>query len=197
MNATVQERWESRRRQVSRGVGRLKTIRDKLELIDTVADIPNLRRFESNGKDVFVVHGHDEAAKQTAARLIERLGYRPIVLHEQPNLGRTVIEKFEQHSEVAFALVLLTQDDVGGLRREAKPPDLTARERQNVVLELGYFIGKLGRSRVCAVYDEKVELPSDLLGIAYIPLDGQLAWTYRVATEMRAAGLDIDMNKVV
>jgi predicted nucleotide-binding protein len=178
-------------------VGRLKTIRDKLELIDTVADIPNLRRFESNGKDVFVVHGHDEAAKQTAARLIERLGYRPIVLHEQPNLGRTVIEKFEQHSEVAFALVLLTQDDVGGLRREAKPPDLTARERQNVVLELGYFIGKLGRSRVCAVYDEKVELPSDLLGIAYIPLDGQLAWTYRVATEMRAAGLDIDMNKVV
>jgi predicted nucleotide-binding protein len=98
--------------------------------------------------------------KESVARFLEKLDLRPIILHEQPNKGRTVIEKFEAHSDVGFAVVLLTPDDVGGLA--SSPDKLSRRARQNVILELGYFIGKLGRAKVCALYKEGVEIPSDI-----------------------------------
>ena len=106
-----------------------------------------VRRPKSPNK-IFVIHGHDESARETVARFLEKLALEPIILHEQPNKGRTIIEKFEDYADVGFAVVLLTPDDVGAIKdREA---DLRPRARQNVVFEFGYFIGKLGRERVCA-----------------------------------------------
>ena len=99
-----------------------------------------------NTDKVFVVHGRDDGTKQTIARFLETLGLKPVVLHEQANIGRTIIEKFEEHAQVGFAVVLLTPDDVGAFRddkNKQKP-----RARQNVIFEFGYFIGKLGRKRV-------------------------------------------------
>jgi predicted nucleotide-binding protein len=142
-------------------------------------------------KKVFVVHGHDNEAKQTVARFLEHLKLEPIVLHEQANEGRTVIEKFEVYADVGFAVVLLTPDDVGALVTARE--NLTPRARQNVVLELGYFLGKLKRNRVCALYKKGVEIPSDYQGVLYVELDAAGGWTLKLAQELAAAGIPIDL----
>lgn len=160
------------------------------------ASRPKPEAIPKAGLGVFIVHGHDEAAKESVARFVEKLGLRAIILHEQPNAGRTIIEKFEAHATVSFAIVLLTPDDVamtkvGGRRKQSKP-----RARQNVILELGYFMGKLGRGRVCALYKKEVEIPSDYQGILYIPMDSAGAWRMALAKEIKNAGIDVDLNKL-
>lgn len=148
----------------------------------------------STGRSVFVVHGHDEAAKEKTARLVEQLGLKAVILHEQENRGRTIIEKFEAHSDVAFAVVLLTPDDFGGSK--ASPKLRHDRARQNVVFELGYFYGRLGRGRVCALLKSEIEKPSDIDGVVYIPMDDHGAWRTAIAKEMRAAGLPVSLDKL-
>lgn len=144
-------------------------------------------------KKVFIVHGHAGEPREAVARFLEQLGLEPIILHEQANQGRTIIEKFEAHADVGFAIVLLTPDDVGGPDgREQRP-----RARQNVILELGYFIGRLGRSQVCALMMGEIELPSDILGVAWTPLDTGGAWKQALAKELAAAGYEFDWNKVM
>jgi hypothetical protein len=138
-------------------------------------------------KQVFVVHGHDVGAKESVARFLEKLGLAPIILHEQPNVGRTVIEKFEAFATVGFAVVLLTPDDACGTLHRA---------RQNVILELGYFMGKLGRNRVCALHRAGVELPSDIQGILYVSLDDG-GWRTRLAQELIQATYAIDLEALV
>ncbi len=143
---------------------------------------------------VFVIHGHDESARETVARFLERLELEPVILHEQPNKGRTIIEKFEEHAQVGFAVVLLTPDDVGALaddKNNQKP-----RARQNVIFEFGYFIGKLGRERVCALVKGNVETPSDYDGVIYIPLDGSDGWKLRLIQELKSVGFKVDANQV-
>ncbi len=116
-----------------------------------------------------------------------------MILHEQPNRGQTIIEKFEQHSDVGFAVVLLTPDDIGAA---VQAPDKTKkRVRQNVILELGYFIGKLGRKRVCSLYVEGVELPSDIHGVLYISYDRNGKWRSKLAKEIQAAGIKADFSE--
>lgn len=103
-------------------------------------------------KSVFLVHGHDSAMESITARFIEKLGLELIVLHEQPNKGRTIIEKFQDYSNVSYAVVLLTPDDRGGVA-SSKFEEQKPRARQNVIFELGYFIGKLGRKKsLCSIY---------------------------------------------
>jgi predicted nucleotide-binding protein len=144
---------------------------------------------------VFVVHGHDEAARESISRFLERLDLVPVVLREQPSAGRTVIEKFEGESDVGFAVVLLTPDDVGGIAN-ARKKTLRPRARQNVIFELGYFAGALGRRRVVALVKHEVEIPSDYHGVVFIQLDSNDGWRLKVAQELKAAGLTIDFNKV-
>jgi predicted nucleotide-binding protein len=121
-----------------------------------------------------------------------KLGLRPIILAEEPNAGRTIIEKLEASSSVGFAAVLLTPDDVGATKDNSN--SLKPRARQNVILELGYFVAKLGRERVCALYRAGVELPSDYHGVAYVVLDDQGAWKLAFAREMKASGINVDLN---
>ena len=143
---------------------------------------------------VFVIHGHDESSRETAARFLERLGLEPVILHEQPNKGRTIIEKFEEHAQVGFAVVLLTPDDVGALANDKN--NQKPRARQNVIFEFGYFIGKLGRERVCALVKGNVETPSDYDGVIYIQLDGSDGWKLRLIKELKSVGFKVDANQV-
>ena len=142
---------------------------------------------------IFVIHGHDEAARETVASFLIKLELEPIILHERPNKGRTIIEKFEDYSDVRFAVVLLTPDDVGA--PNAQQDNLNPRARQNVVFEFGYFIGKLGRKRVCALVKGSIEMPSDSDGILYVPLDDNDGWKIKLIKELNAADFNLDANK--
>jgi predicted nucleotide-binding protein len=181
---------------------KLRSIYERLDLIPepsksagTGAIVgPRTEHPSRSATDVFVVHGHDEAAREGVARFLERLGLTAIVLHEQPNSGRHIMEKLERHKDVDFAVVLLTPDDVGAGIGEQR--SLKLRARQNVILELGYFLGALGRPRVCVLYKGKVELPSDYHGIVYISMDESSAWQLPLARELRNANFQIDFNKL-
>ena len=143
-------------------------------------------------RKIFVVHGHDNEMKQTVARFLERLDFEAIILHEQASGGNTIIEKFERNSDVSYAVVLLSPDDVGAPKD--KKDELQPRARQNVVLELGYFIGRLGRSHVCPLMRGPLEIPSDVHGVVYVPFKGE-EWKFHLVKELKHLGFDIDANK--
>jgi predicted nucleotide-binding protein len=144
---------------------------------------------------VFIVHGHDEAAQSKAARFVEKLGLEAIILHEKASSGRTIIEKIEHYSDVGFAIVLYTPDDLGNVKGKAE--ELNGRARQNVVFEHGYLIGKLGRENVAALVEAPIELPNDISGVVYINIDEASAWHLQLAKEMKQSGYEIDMNDLI
>lgn len=143
-------------------------------------------------RKVFVVHGHDNQMKEAVARFLERFEFEAIILHEQASGGDTIIEKFERNSAVSYAVVLLSPDDLGAAKD--KSSDLQPRARQNVVLELGYFIGKLGRARVCPLVRGPLEVPSDFHGVVYVPFEGE-DWKIHLVKELKHLGFQIDANK--
>lgn len=125
-------------------------------------------------KKVFIVHGHDNNTLNEVKEFVKSLNLEPIILREQVNRGQTLIQKFETYSnDVLFAIILYTPCDMGRKKRARK---LKPRARQNVVLEHGYFIGKLGSERVLILYKKGVEMPSDMLGVAYIEMDSNGKW---------------------
>lgn len=192
---SLEERVEFFRDDIRRRMNRLQSIVERLELFPEISANAGAFQADTRGlsNKVFVVHGHDEAAREMVARFLEKLSLEPIILHEQPNTGRTIIEKVETYSDVCYAVILLTPDDFGGkIGRSPKN-----RARQNVILELGYFIGKLGRSRVCTLVKDEVETPSDFDGVVYNPLDAAGAWRLLLARELKTVGLDFDLNKAV
>lgn len=142
---------------------------------------------------VFIVHGRDNETKIEVARFLEHLEFEPIILHEQANEGKTIIEKIETFSDVGFAIVLYTPCDLGKLNGTK---NLKNRAQQNVVFEHGYLIGKIGRDRVNALVKGDIELPNDLAGVVYTQMDDPGAWKFEVAKEMRAIGYPVDMNKI-
>ncbi len=146
-------------------------------------------------KRIFIVHGRNNELKETTARFVEKLGLIPIILHEQLNQGKTIIEKFEDYSDVDFAIVLMTPDDIGYFASESNSSK--HRARQNVVFELGYFIGKLGRTHVAAIVKGEIEIPTDISGILYIEVDNNDAWKMMLAKEIKGAGYNIDLNKLL
>ena len=150
-------------------------------------------KLEMEKSKVFIVHGRDDLAKVSAARFIEKLGLSAVILHEQISGGKTIIEKFEEHTNVGFAVVLYTPCDIGGLASAPSKP----RARQNVVFEHGYLIAKLGRRNVCALVKSGIEVPNDISGVVYVALDDHGAWNIEIAKELRNAGYNIDMNRVV
>lgn len=148
------------------------------------------------GNKVFIVHGHDEMAKTTVARVLEKAGFEPIILHEQANLGKTIIEKLDYYTNVDFAIVLYTECDLGRAKEEIVENE-KYRARQNVVYEHGYLIGKIGREKVFALVKGNVETPGDISGVVYTPMDDAGAWKMNLAKDMKAVGLPIDMNDLI
>jgi predicted nucleotide-binding protein len=161
-------------------------------------DSSTIEQPDKKSTNVFLVHGHNQEMKQSAARFIEKIGLNPIILHEQPNKGRTIIEKFTEYANVGFAIVLLSADDVAfGKSENAKNGKL--RARQNVILELGFFLGKIGRENVVVLHEqvENFEIPSDYQGVIYEPYDSNGFWKLSVAKELKASGYKIDGNKLL
>ncbi len=143
---------------------------------------------DGKSKRIFIVHGHDFAPTEAVARFLTTLGYEPVILHEQANKGRTIIQKFrDEASDVGFAVVLMTPDD--------EMPNGKYRARQNVILELGFFLGALGPDRVAAVVKDDVERPSDFDGVVYINFDS--GWKTAIGRELQAAGYEFDWNKIM
>lgn len=157
-------------------------------------EVQSQNKIKSDNKKIFIVHGHDNEMKETVARVLQNLDLIPIILNELPNRSMTVIEKFEKHSEeVGYAVVLLSPDDLGNVK--SKKDELNFRARQNVIFELGYFIAKLGRSRVCALHKDEVEILSDVSGVLYTKFEGK-GWKLELADELIAAGYKVDKNKL-
>lgn len=201
LRATPQQRIKSFIDGIGKQITSLESILERLELIpESSLSIPaqsaKSTRNTSGSSSVFIVHGHDEAAKTSVARFLEKLGLKAIILHEQPNKGQTIIEKFESNAAgVGFAIVLLTPDDVAAPKD--KPNDTSLRARQNVIMELGYFCGTLGRDKVCVLYKKGVEIPSDYIGVVYTQIDDSDGWHLKLAKEMKEAGLYVDLNKAL
>jgi predicted nucleotide-binding protein len=145
------------------------------------------------GNKVFLVHGRDDAVKNEVALFLRAIGLEPIILHLRPSGGRHLLTKFRDESEGAsFAVVLMTPDDEGGIAGAgANQP----RARQNVVFELGFFIGKLGPANVAALLKADVEKPSDFDGIAYISFDVGGQWKTILARELHHAKVPFDPAK--
>lgn len=134
---------------------------------------------------VFVVHGHDEDVLRAVCDFLGTLELEPVVLREETGEGRTIIEKFEANADVEFAVVLLTPDDCSYPHRD--PAAIGNHARQNVVLELGFFWGALGRKYVATIVVGDVDIPSDFAGFQYIRFDAEAAWQERLARELAAA----------
>jgi predicted nucleotide-binding protein len=182
---------------VERGRGILSAVLSEMKANPSQPNDSSSLQTLPRGNRIFIVHGHNERALQECARFLEKLDQQVVILREQSNKGRTVIEKFEEQSaEVGFAVVLLTADDHGA-PASAPTDQLRARARQNVVFELGYFIARLGRRFVCTLYEPGVELPSDYSGVLYEELDPHGTWKIRLARELRDAGMSVDLNKTL
>lgn len=145
---------------------------------------------------VFLVHGHDDGLKQAVARFLEKIGVEPVILHEQINNGMTIIEKFEDFANRAgFAIVLMTPDDYGYPKDHEELKK--ARPRQNVVLELGYFVAKLGRRKTLVLTKGDLEVPSDFSGVVYVSVNNSEGWKLKLAQELKSSGFDVDLNKAL
>lgn len=148
---------------------------------------------------VFVVYGHDETSRNHLEAMLRRWGLEPLILDQLPSEGQTIIEKLEKYTaDVHFAVVLATPDDEGN--RAGRDDEKAYRARQNVVLELGMLLSRLGRSRVAIILKQQanMERPSDIQGLIYIPFKDDLqkeAGTI-LAKEMAAQGYHIDIAKL-
>jgi len=178
---------------IDEGIGVIKTLDNfSLGTFSKKAISGNVKGEDLGNKSVFIVHGHDKALKEEVARFVEKIGLSSIVLHERPNEGMTIIEKFEKHSKTSFAIVLMSPDDAGNSVNRL--PSLNGRARQNVIFELGYFFGKLGRKNVCAIVKGSIEKASDSDGILYIPYGTTDDWKLLLVRELKAAKLNFDSN---
>lgn len=185
---------------IEKKIHRLDSIIERLELIPLavahrldVAPTLDSTLVPPRGKKVFVVHGRDEAAKTGLEVFLHEIGLEPIVLHRQADEGLTIIEKFEKHSDVGYAFILLTPDEIAYLRSEDARPDpereKELRARPNVIFEFGYFVGKLGRSRVCCLYTGNVSLPSDVSGLIYKRYEKNIEEVaYSITKDLKTAG---------
>lgn len=163
-------------------------------------ELKESKEYEVSYNDkVFIVHGHDNAMKESVARVINMLGLDPIILHERANKGDSLMDKLAREGNVGFVVVILSADDKGNAKTDSEEK-LNYRARQNVIFELGFFIGQMGKSRVIALREEisDFEEPSDYKGIAYIPYSNSNdSWKGKIGQELKGAGYkNIDLNKL-
>ncbi|WP_066839185.1 TIR domain-containing protein [Rufibacter ruber] len=195
-NSTFERAFNNGKREL---LNLLSVIAEDLQL-ESVINQPKATdsSIKNDSKTIFIVHGHNEEIKLAVARTLEKLKLDPIILHEQPSKGRTIIEKFTENSDVSFAIAILSADDIAYARNE-NPENLRYRARQNVIFELGYFIGKLGRDRVLALHEavEDFEIPSDYSGVLFVPYDKTGKWQFNLVKELKAVGVSVDANNII
>ena len=218
ITSSLAEEIEFFRMDVRSRIRKLESLNKQLELIPVASTMQRLDSTSEHkvaGRKVFIVHGYDELAKESIARFVGNLEFEPVVLSEQASVSRPPIEKFEDHAnEIVYAIVLVTPDDVGAARADVSSivygsaeeaiSALEPRARQNVILELGFFYGKLGRNQygklgrnqVCALSSGTVKRPSDIGGVAYVDMDAG-DWRLNLAKEMKYAGLEVDLNRAI
>lgn len=198
--SSLSEKIADVHKDINTKIHRLDSIIERLELIPLALSASSPEQIQtasiSRGKKVFVVHGHDDAAKTNLEVFLHEVGLEPVVLHRQADQGLTVIEKFEKHSDVGYAFILLTPDEAAYLAADAKKPEserkIEWRARPNVIFEFGYFIGKLGRSRVCCLYTGNVSLPSDVNGMIYKRYEKSIEEVgYSIIKDLKAAGYGV------
>jgi len=176
-------------------VRRLKSLQAKLHLYESHQPAQSTEKSVVDRTTIFIVHGRNDLWENKIARYLSAVTGLPVdILHEKPHAGRTLIEKFEDYARTArYVVVILTADDEA--RSRGSDDLLKPRGRQNVVFELGYFVGALGRGRAALLYDETVERPTDIDGVGYIPLDPRGGWRIELAKELFAAGIAVDPTK--
>lgn len=190
------------RRRVRETQNFLSGLRKRLYLYERPAEMPQdiLPAFGPRGSAVLLVHGRDHAMRDAIHVLLQQIGADVTVLEDTPNMGRHLIEKFEDSARhVDFVVAAASGDDEGRLRPGLGAPGqpdqpLAIRARQNVIFEIGYVFGRLGRGRSAVVYGQGVQLPSDINGIAYIPFEGD--WKLRLVKELRAAKLNLQFDRL-
>ena len=152
---------------------------------------------KSGNRKIFVVYGHDDIARTQLEALLRRWDLEPIILDQKASGGQTIIEKLEEYSEeVGYAIVLATPDDDGKSKNEDA---YKSRVRQNVVLELGMFLAKLGREKVAILLkeDKEFEKPSDIHGLIYIPFDKKVdEVALNLIRELSNQGYNIDSSRI-
>lgn len=189
-------KWTPNKTEHTKAKYLLDTLNEQLKDYD-FSNVQEIEKSRSSGNKVFIVHGHDDEAKITVARTLEQLDLDAVILHEQPDEGKTIIEKLESFtSDAAYAIILYTECDIGRAKGMAETEN-KFRARQNVVFEHGLFTGALGRKKVCALIKGNVEKPGDVDGIVYIQMDSVGAWKIQLCSNMKAAGLNIDLNKLI
>jgi predicted nucleotide-binding protein len=192
------DRVQSWSRGWNRARNLITTILEQVEISAELEKPPqkSSKKARRSSDKVFIVHGHNEAMKEAVARTLSKLKLTPIILHEMPNRGsKGLLDKLSENSDVSFAIVLLSPDDVGYSKKDGVD-NAKSRPRQNVVFELGYFIGKIGREGVIPLYlkEEGFEILSDYLGITFIDFDQAGNWKYEVVRELQAYGFNVDAN---
>ncbi|WP_190394450.1 TIR domain-containing protein [Nocardiopsis quinghaiensis] len=182
-------------------IARLQRVLDTLDVYEGPADDTSTDTEVTGPATIFVVHGRATTPRLEVENLVRRATrIEPVVLADQISGGAvTLIEKLEEHlgenSNATFAVIVMTGDDIGQLNEEGE--ELRPRARQNVVLELGYAMGTLGRRRVAILHQDGLELPSDIAGVAYYPLDTAGAWKTRLLGELKAAGITVDADALL
>lgn len=188
------EYWISGKQQM---LNILNTILEELKLFEDQTTEKMSKDKTKFSNRIFIVHGHDNEMKAEVALTLTKLGLDPIILHEKPDKGRTIIEKFEDYSDLNYAIVLLSPDDYG-YSKDTSPDIAKLRSRQNVIFELGFFIGKLGRERVVIIYRQAgdFEIPSDYSGVVYKPYDSEGKWKFELVKELRACGYNVSADRL-
>lgn len=150
-------------------------------------------------RKVFIVYGHDLNVRSQLEAMLRRWGLEPLILDQLPSEGQTVIEKLEHNTnEVGFGIILATPDDIG--YRASREDEKAFRVRQNVVLELGMLLAKLGRKKVAILIKQQgnMERPSDIQGLIYIPFKDNLEKDagLLLAKEMVSQGFQIQISQL-
>ncbi len=197
MNPSFSEKVNDFRSDIKEKIHRLDSLVERIDLISLTLS-QNMIQTEDkelhSNKKVFIVHGRDDLAKTSLEILLHEMGLEPIVLHRQADEGQTIIEKFEKHSDVGYAFVLLTPDEIAYFAHEDSLPDderkKEKRARPNVIFEFGYFVGRLGRNKVCCVYTGDVSLPSDVSGMIYKKyMTSVEEVAYSIQKDLKAVGI--------
>ncbi|NSX36521.1 nucleotide-binding protein [Pseudarthrobacter oxydans] len=188
---------EGLRSDIEKKIQRLAVIRENLDFYRYESQRNDDRGLAQESPSIFLIHGRAEAPRlQVQNLLLRATAHEAVVLMEKTNQGATIIEKLEEQlgQRAGFAVVIITGDDHGGL---AGSPEMQPRARQNVILELGYAMGRVGRRNVTILYEEGVELPSDIAGVAYYPLDSHGGWQRHLLGDLKAAGFQVSSEALL